>query len=298
MIHCIFIGGPTAVGKTAISLRLARHLQCPILSADSRQIYRELNIGVAKPSREELMEITHYGIGITSIHDPFSAGKYESYALEIIKEVSGNHNYMIIAGGTGLYLNSVLHGLDHFPEIPEEILDGLDREYKELGLPVLVEELIIKDPEYAAKADLDNSRRVIRALSVIRTCQKPYSAFLDQPKAQRPFKASGFYLDLPREILYQRINDRVDHMIEDGLLEEVKSLISFRNLKALQTVGYKELFKYLDGTDTLDKAIEEIKKNSRRYAKRQFTWFRNQFPFPGFHPADWDDVLIHLNIDQ
>ena len=263
---CIFIGGPTASGKTALSLKLAKLLGCEILSADSRQIYKELNIGVAKPSQEELDQIHHYGINITSIHEPFSAGQFEAYALEVIHKTAKANDFLIITGGTGLYLNSVLFGLDKFPEVPEYILDMLSKELNETGLANLVKELKELDPDYANIVDQDNSRRVIRALSVIHTTGKAYSSFLNQPKPKRPFQSKGFYIQYPREELYDRINQRVDKMIADGLVKEARSLKSYKNIKPLQTVGYQELFRYLK---TKWISIRPLKKLKRIVAAMQ-----------------------------
>ncbi len=291
VINCIFIGGPTGSGKTNLSILLAKHFNCDIISADSRQIYQELNIGVAKPNEDQLDQIKHHFISSISIHQAYSAGKYEHQVLDLIEKLSVSQEYVIITGGTGLFLQSILHGLDSFPEVQPDILNDLNDRFREQGLDPLVEEIQLKDAEYAKLVDLQNSRRVIRALSVIRQSGKAYSSFLNQPKRKRPFQAIGIKIETPREILYARIDQRVDEMMEAGLMAEAKKLFQYKNLKALQTVGYAELFEYFAKKLPLEEAIIEIKKNTRRYAKRQITWLKKYFPFPGFPLDAFEDIL-------
>ena len=270
----IVIGGPTASGKTALAVKLALELGAEVFSADSRQIYRELNIGVARPTAEEMQGIPHHFINCVSIHEDYSVGRYEAELLAALDTNYQNRDTAILVGGTGLYLKAITHGIDSFPDIPEEINVQLQTEWETSGLDPLTEELLQKDPATHATLDLQNPRRVLRALAVIRATGQPFSAFKSGENKERPFSIDYHILQPDRDQLYDRINRRVDHMMELGLLEEARALYPFRHLKALETVGYSELFAYFDGACTLQEAIDKIKQHTRNYAKRQTTWFR------------------------
>jgi len=268
------IVGPTAVGKTGLSVRLAEDLATEIVSADSRQIYREMQIGTAVPSEEELARVPHHFIREISVHTPYSAAHYEKDALERIAALHKRYPMVILTGGTGLWIDAVNKGLDDIPGVPSDIREALNRIYEREGLAPLQAELREKDPAYYRQVDLHNPRRLIRALEVIRYTGKPYSSFRKGTPKQRPFRSLWFGLDMPREKLYRRIERRVDDMIAAGLEAEARQLYPYKHLPALQTVGYREWFDYFDGKISREKAVEEIKKNTRRYAKRQWTWFR------------------------
>lgn len=288
----ISIIGPTAIGKTALSIKIAQQFDCPIISADSRQVYREMSIGTAVPSAEELKAAEHYFIQHRSIHENYSAGDFEKEALAKLRKLFEKYDKVVMVGGSGLYLKAVFEGLDHFPEIKPETRENLNRAYQKNGLLSLVEELQKADPESFEKIDLSNPQRVIRALEVLRESGKAYSTFLNQPKDKRFFKPIKIGLTAERQIIYDRIEKRVDLMMEEGLLEEAKKLEPNRNVQALNTVGYKELFSYLDGEISLETAVEEIKKNTRRFAKRQLTWFRKDNQIKWFEqPADFEKVI-------
>ena len=285
--------GPTAVGKTSLSLFLAKHFHTEIFSSDSRQIYKEMNIGTAKPSQEELNLVKHHFIDTISIKDNYSAGKYEKEIIPKLEKYFQSNQFAILSGGTGLYIDAVITGLDHFPSISEDIDQRVDKLLEDKGLEYLSQELKTHDPEYYNKVDLQNSRRVSRALKVIYGSGKKYSSFLNQEKPPREFKVINILLDRDREELYQRINQRVDSMFEDGQLEEAKSLYPFKELRSLQTVGYQEIFEYLEGTFDLKNCLEEIKKNTRRYAKRQITWFK-KYEVKSFHPSQQIEILDYI----
>ncbi len=269
------VSGPTAVGKTAACIALSKTFDIPILSADSRQFYKELNIGTAKPSKVELEEAEHHFIGIRSIEDPLSAGDFEKLALSRLHSIFETKDAAILTGGSGLFLKAVYQGLDQFPDVDENVKTAVDEQLKSKGIKSLLDELETRDPDYFKVVDQSNPRRIMRALEVCRSSGKAYSSFLNQSRAERNFKVSFIQLERPREVLYQRINDRVDLMLTNGLIEEVQSLIQYRDLKALQTVGYSEIFDFLDEKIPKIEAIRLIKRNTRRYAKRQLTWFRN-----------------------
>jgi len=272
--YLLCIVGPTAIGKTALSIKLAKAFDTEILSADSRQFYKEMNIGTAAPSKKEMAAAPHHFIHHKSIEEEYSVGDFEKEALTKTEELFRKHNLLILVGGSGLYVKSLLEGLDDFPEISPEIRMKLNEQFAELGLEPLKEQLKSLDPEYFKKMDSDNPHRVIRALEICLGTGKAFSSFLDRPKTQRPFKSISIGLTAPREEIYERINHRVDIMMDEGLLEEARSLYSKRHLNALNTVGYKELFAVFEGKLNLEEAVEEIKKNTRRFAKRQLTWFR------------------------
>lgn len=270
----ISIVGPTAIGKTALSIKLAKAFDTEIISADSRQFYKEIPIGTAAPSKKELAIAPHFFIHNRSIEDDYSVGDFEREAIKKLKALFKVHNVIILVGGSGLYIKSLIEGLDNFPEIDPEIRDQLNEEFENEGLEPLKVQLKELDPEYYKELDVNNPHRVIRALEVCLGSGKTFSSFLKQPKPIRNFRTISIGLTAPREDIYKRINLRVDTMMDRGLLEEAQELYPKRRLNALNTVGYKELFSFFEGRIDLETAVEEIKKNSRRYAKRQLTWFR------------------------
>lgn len=272
----LVIAGPTAVGKTALCVRLAKTLQTDVVSADSRQLYRELNIGTAKPTQQEMDGIRHHFIGSHSVTDPINAGRYERECLAVLDILFQTHDTVILSGGTGLYINAVCQGLDDMPSVEPQLRESLLARLQTEGLEILQEELRRLDPVYAQTADLQNPIRVTRALEVCLTTGQPYSSFRRKQTAHRPFRSVIVVLDRPRDELYARIDARMDAMLAEGLIDEVGSLTPYQHLPALQTVGYQEIFPYLDGQYDYDEMVRLLKRNSRRYAKRQLTWFRGQ----------------------
>ena len=272
--YLINIVGPTAIGKTSLAIQLANKFNTEIISADSRQFYKEMSIGTAVPSAEELQAAKHHFIQHISIEDNYNVGDFESDAIKKLDELFKNNKIVIMVGGSGLYTKSVLEGLDYFPEVSLEIRQELNLKLEKEGLDSLQQQLHKLDSDYYKIVDLENPHRVIRALEVCISSGKPYSSYLNQPKKKRNFTAISIGLSAEREIIYDRINRRVDLMITEGLMDEAKALFPKRELNALNTVGYKELFSYLEGKDSLETAVSEIKKNTRRFAKRQLTWFR------------------------
>ncbi|MBQ7222358.1 MAG: tRNA (adenosine(37)-N6)-dimethylallyltransferase MiaA [Bacteroidales bacterium] len=269
--------GPTAVGKTAYSISLAKKIGCPVINCDSRQIFKELNIGVARPSVEELSQVKHYFIASHSVKDNYTAGRFEVEALELLRQLFEDYDHLVMTGGSGFYIDALCSGLDDFPAADLEIRNQLMTRLETEGLESLQEELKRIDPDSYDAIDIANRQRVVRALEVTLATGKKFSEWKTSPKKKRPFDIEKIGLDCPREILYDRINRRVDVMMENGLLDEVKGLVEYRNLPALKTVGYKELFKYLDGKCSLEEAVTEIKKNTRHYAKKQMTyWSRDK----------------------
>lgn len=285
----IYIAGPTAVGKTRLSVELAKHYQTDIISCDSRQFYKEMKIGTAVPTLEEMGGVTHHCVQHLSISEPYSVGDFENEALSVLEELFKEKDLVFMVGGSGLYADAVMHGLDQFPPIPNEIREQIQFFYTSHGIESLQELLRENDPKHYSRVDRDNPKRLMRALEVCLASGKPYSSFLGQPKAERPFESKVIILHCPRTVLYERINSRVLEMIDAGLEDEVESLKEYRELNALKTVGYNEFFKYFDGTLSLDECIAEIQKNTRRYAKRQITWFKRYdegFIFPNNTPID------------
>ena len=270
----IVIVGPTAIGKTSLSLALAEHFSTEIISADSRQFFKEMSIGTAAPTPQELAVAPHHFIHQKSVEEEYSVGDFEREALGKLEQLFQKHEKIVMVGGSGLYVDAVTKGLDNFPEVAPATREQLNRELQEKGIEQLQERLQQLDPEYYAEVDINNPHRLIRALEICIATGKSYSSFRRNKKAERPFKTIEIGLSAEREIVYDRINRRVDNMMEEGLLEEAKRLYPKRKLNALNTVGYKEIFRYLDGEWSLEQAVAEIKKNSRRFAKRQFTWFR------------------------
>jgi len=293
--YLIVIAGPTAVGKTALSIELANFYKCPVISADSRQFYKEMSIGTAKPTTQEMQDIPHYFIDQLSIHEAYNVGQYEREAIICIEKLFQNHDHLILVGGSGLYINAILNGVDEFEEIPSLIREQLIKDYEEKGLLYLQEKLKQLDDNYYNQVDLNNHQRIIRALEVCIHTQKPYSSFRTKQKKQRPFYTINILINTDRKTLYARINKRVDVMMQNGLLDEVKKLYVYKHLNSLNTVGYKELFDFIDGKYTLEEAVNLIKQNSRRYAKRQLTWFNHQGDFETFEPTDIEKVKAYLD---
>ncbi|QDK78213.1 tRNA (adenosine(37)-N6)-dimethylallyltransferase MiaA [Spirosoma sp. KCTC 42546] len=287
----LVVAGPTAVGKTAIGVQLAQILQTAVVSADSRQLYRELSIGTAKPTPAEMEGVQHHFISSHSINDPVNAGRYERECLDLLNELFQKNDIVILSGGTGLYINAVCFGLDDIPSVEPSLREHLFARLQQEGLAVLQAELRKVDPVYAQSADLQNPIRVTRALEVCLTTGLPYSSFRKQQSAERPFRSVLVALDRPREELYARIDTRMDDMLSAGLVNEVQSLLPYRHLPALQTVGYQEVFPYLDGLYDYDEMVRLLKRNSRRYAKRQLTWFRNQGNYTWVSPHDVEGII-------
>lgn len=283
--------GPTAVGKTKLSIDLARHLQTEIISCDSRQIFRETPIGTAMPSAEELSAVKHHFIATLSVHDYYSCGKFEMDALRVLNEIFALRPFALMTGGSMLYIDALCNGIDEIPDVDDELRASLNRRFVEEGIEGMRAELKLLDPEYYEKIDPKNHKRIIHALEVCLNAGKPYSAIRKESVKQRDFKIIKIGLLLPREELYERINQRVDVMVEAGLVEEARSLYPYRYLNALNTVGYKELFKYFDGEWTLSQAINMIKQNTRHYAKKQISWFGRDPDINWFSPAQRDDIF-------
>lgn len=290
----ITIVGPTAVGKTAIAIEVAKSLHSIILSGDSRQFYRETEIGTAKPDAEQLAAVPHHFVNNLSVRDFYSVGDFERDALRFLEEHFRSHSSAILVGGSGLYIDAVLKGLDEMPEVPESLRQEIMGQLREYGLAPLWKELEVADPVYFQSVDKHNSQRVVRAIEVIRHTGRPFSSFRIQKTTERPFDSIVIGITAEREKLYQQINTRVDGMVENGLIEEARRLLPFRSLYALQTVGYKELFAHFDGEYDLATAIELIKRNTRRFAKRQLTWFRRDTSTVWFQNDESEKILQFL----
>ena len=292
----ISIVGPTGIGKTDLSIFLAKSLKSEIISADSRQFFKEIPIGTAAPSKNELNQIKHHFIHNKSIKENYSVGEFEMEALSRIKTLHEKYNTLIVVGGSGLYINSILHGLDNFPKIDSKIRMELNKDLKDNGIEFLQNELKNNDALSYSKIDIKNPHRLIRALEIFRGTGSKYSSIINNSKKQkREFKIINIGITADRKIIYDRINERVDNMIENGLIKEAKMVYKHKDLNALKTVGYKELFEYLSSKCTLDKAIDEIKKNTRRFAKRQITWFKKQENTTWFdYKEPYKNVLLHV----
>lgn len=269
----LVIVGPTAVGKTTLAINLAKYFNTEIVSADSRQFYKELNIGTAKPTKKELRSVKHHLINNISILKDYNISEFEKDAINSIDSIFKNNNLAILVGGSGLYIDTILYGIDNIPKVDLAVREKLNIEFKEKGLKFIQDKLKKLDPEYYKKIDLNNYRRIIRALEVCISTGQPFSSYLKLKVRKSRYNTLIIGLKKERKVLHQLINYRVDKMIENGLINEVKSLEENRKLNALNTIGYKEIFNYLEGKCSLEKAIENIKTNSRRYAKRQLTWF-------------------------
>ena len=301
MKYLITIVGPTAIGKTALSIALAQHFNCEIISCDSRQFFKEMTIGTAVPHQEELQAATHHFIQNKSIFENYTVGDYEKEALLKLEELFQKNDYVILIGGSGLYVDAILKGFDEFPEIDPKVRAEVNSNYEKFGIAYLQEQLQNLDPVYYEKTKaenpqtLQNPQRMMRFVEVCIGTQKPYSSFLNQKKNNRNFTPILIGLEADREIIYNRINQRVDIMINEGLLEEAKSLYPNKALNALQTVGYRELFSYFDGEFSLPFAIDEIKKNTRRFSKRQLTWFKRNENTKWFdYATDRKKVIEHI----
>ncbi len=285
----IVIAGPTAVGKTSVAIEVARHFRTQIISADSRQCYKELNIGVARPSEKELAAVVHYFIASHSIHEKVNAVTFENYALDKLAQIFEKNDVAVVVGGTGLYIKALIEGMDEIPEVPESVHLAVIDAYKTNGLEWLQQQVQQDDPFFYRNGEIQNPQRLMRAWEVYQATGQSILSFQKNKKAQRDFSVKKIALQLPKEALHRNINTRVDQMMEQGLLEEVRSLLPYQQVNALQTVGYKELFAYLNGETSLPEAVELIKKNTRQYAKRQMTWFRKDKEFI-WCPPDTEQV--------
>lgn len=291
----IVIAGPTAVGKTDLAIDLALEFQTEIVSADSRQFYRETNLGTAKPSPEELVQVPHHFIDSHSIHEEYDVKQYEQDVLVLVEKLFQKYPVVILTGGSGLYIDAVCKGFDEMPDIPAEVRQNIIASYQQQGLVWLQEAVAQADPDYFGIVDQQNPQRLMRALEVCRATGKPYSSFRQQKTVERPFQILKIALERDREELYTRIDQRMDAMLQAGLLEEARSLYPLKALNALQTVGYSEIFGYLDGDYDWEEAVRLLKRNSRRYAKRQLTWFRRDKGYHWFHPAQAEEIKTWIN---
>jgi tRNA dimethylallyltransferase len=288
---CVILAGPTAVGKTAVAIEIARHFNTDIISADSRQCFKEMTIGVAKPSDEELQQVRHYFINSHSIHDDVNAAVFEQYALQAAETIFQRNNIAVVTGGTGLYIKAFCEGLDDMPPVSLDIRQAITEQYEQHGLAWLQQQVQQQDPLYYRTGEIQNPQRLIRALEVMQATGTSIRSFQQGKKAVRPFRIIKLALELPRPELHTRINTRVDIMMEQGLLQEVKELLPHRQLNALQTVGYSELFDHLDGKISLPHAVEQIKTNTRHYAKRQMTWFKKDAGMRWFAPDKVQEMI-------
>lgn len=287
----LVLAGPTAVGKTSMGIDIARHFQTEIISADSRQIYKECTIGTAVPSPEELARVKHHFIQVVSVKEDYNASMFEFQVLEKIEELFEKHDLLLMVGGSGLYIDAVCHGIDDLPTVDPDLRKLLLLRKENEGLDALTEDLKKLDPISYNKIDLKNHMRVLKALEVSVQTGKPYSSFLSAEKKKRPFHILRIALDMERELLYNRINRRVEVMMEAGLLEEVKQLHHLRGYTAMKTVGYRELFKHLDGELSLEEAVDLIQRNTRKFARKQLTWFRKENRYQWFSPDDRAEML-------
>lgn len=290
----IVITGPTAVGKTALCLDLATHFGIPIINADSRQIYRELKIGTARPTEKQIQQVKHYFVGTLGLEDYYSASLFEQQVLELLGQLFQTHDYALMAGGSMMYIDAVCDGIDDIPTIDDETRELMKRRLAEKGLEQLCEDLKRLDPEYYDIVDRQNPRRVVHALEICTMTGQTYTSFRRHEKRERPFRIIKIGLYREREELYNRINQRVDEMMANGLMEEVKAMYPKRSLNALNTVGYKELFDYLEGRRTLDEAVERIKGNTRRYARKQLTWYKKDKQIRWFQPDERTTIIDYI----
>ena len=293
----IVITGPTAVGKTALCLDIAQHFGIPIINADSRQIYKELKIGTASPTSEQLQLVPHYFVGSLSLTDYYSASLFEQQVLEILSRQFRSHDFALMAGGSMMYIDAVCDGIDDIPTVDDQTRETLKRRLAQEGLEALVEQLKELDPEYYEIVDRQNPRRVVHGLEICLMTGRTYTSFRKREKKERPFRIVKIGLNRPREELYDRINQRVDQMMQQGLLDEAKALYPMRQMNALNTVGYKELFDYLDGRWPLEEAVERIKGNTRRYARKQLTWYKKDPQIRWFHPDDKEQIISYISQD-
>ncbi|MBR2235049.1 MAG: tRNA (adenosine(37)-N6)-dimethylallyltransferase MiaA [Prevotella sp.] len=290
----IVVTGPTAVGKTALCINIARHFGIPIINADSRQIYRELRIGTAAPTEEQLRQVRHYFVGTLSLDDYYNASIYEQQVTELLPQLFATSAFALLSGGSMMYIDAVCNGIDDIPTVDDATRATMKRRLTTEGLEALCEELRRLDPEHYAIVDRQNPRRVVHALEICHMTGRTYTSFRKNERKARPFNIVKIGLNRPREELYQRINQRVDQMMADGLLDEARHLLPRRHLNALNTVGYKEMFAHLDGTWTLDEAVERMKGNTRRYARKQLTWFKKDSEVNWFTPDDQVNIIRHI----
>ena len=290
----IVITGPTAVGKTALCLDVAKHFHIPVINADSRQIFRELKIGTAPPTEEQMQQVHHDFVGMLGLDDYYSASLFEQQVLELLDRQFLTSDYALMAGGSMMYIDAVCDGIDDIPTIDDQTRTMMKQRLADEGLEALCDELRQRDPEYYEIVDRQNPRRVVHALEICLMTGKTYTSFRKREKRQRPFNIIKIGLNRPREELYDRINRRVDQMMADGLLEEAKALYPKRHLNALNTVGYKELFDYIDGRWPLEEAVERIKGNTRRYARKQLTWFKKDESIRWFHPDETETIIKYI----
>lgn len=287
--------GPTAVGKTELSLKIARHLGCPIINCDSRQLYKGMQIGTATPTAQEMGNITHYFVGQLELHEYYSAARYEADVITLMETLAPTYSNVLLSGGSMMYIDAVCHGIDDIPTIDPDVRRKMRKRLEEDGLEPLLVELKEKDPLYYDIVDRKNHKRVVHALEIIYTSGQPYSSFRSKTYKSRPFRIVKIGLRREREELFDRINRRVDRMMNEGFLDEARRLLPFRHENALNTVGYKELFHHLDGEWPLDMAVERIKKNTRVYAKKQMTWFQRDPEIHWFHPDDEEGIMTFID---
>lgn len=292
----IIIVGPTAIGKTVLSISLAKDLNTEIISCDSRQFYKELLIGAAPPTQDELNEVQHHFIHHLSVSEDYNAGQFEIDAIKKITDLHKTKDTVIIVGGSGLYVDAICRGFDNMPSIPIETRESLNKSFEQNGLDWLQNQVKEIDPEFYSNCDKKNPQRLLRALEIFKVTGKPFSSYKLATAKQRPFKIIKIGLHTDRDILYQRINKRVDKMLELGLLEEVESLLKFQDKNALNTVGYKELFQFYNNESTLENAVENIKRNTRRFAKRQLTWFRKDKNTKWFEPNQINEIKAFIGL--
>ncbi len=296
--YLIIIAGPTAIGKTEITIKLAQHYDIPVINADSRQMYSGMDIGTAMPSTEEMQGIHHYFVGDRPLTKGISAGQYEKEVLEILGRFYNKSNIALLSGGSGLYIKAVVDGFDDIPKVKQEIRNRLKEELKANGLDPLVNELKSRDKDYAMIVDPNNPHRIMRALEVIRSTGKTYSFFRNGKRNFRQFNTIKIGLTMDRKELYERIEKRVDTMVISGLFDEVEKLKKYKHLDPLQTVGYREVFDYMEGLYDYEESIRLIKRNTRRLAKRQLTWFRKDPEYKWFHPGQLEDIIDYIERGQ
>ena len=290
----IVLVGPTCAGKTDLSINIARYFRCEIISADSRQFFREMKIGTAIPSNSQLAEIKHHFIRFLSIKDYYSASLFERDVLILLPELFIKNNVALMTGGSGMYIDAVCHGIDDIPDVDPQVREKYIRKYKNEGIHGLRLALKFLDPEHYENIDLKNPKRILRALEICESTGRPYSSFLTKHKRERDFRIIKIGIERPRDELYNRINNRVDEMISNGLEKEAESLVSMKDFNALNTVGYKEFFNYFEGKSTREEAVELIKRNTRRYAKRQMTWWGKDKEIVWFNADDFTEIIRFL----
>ena len=291
----IVVTGPTAVGKTALTIEIAKHYGIPIINADSRQIYQELKIGTASPTAEQMQQVKHYFVGTKSITDYYNASMYEQEVVQLLEKLFVDSPIQLLSGGSMMYIDAVCNGIDDIPTVRDDIRNEMKRRYQEEGLDALCEDLRRLDPEHYEVVDRQNHRRVIHALEICYQTGKTYTSFRTQKRKERPFQIVKIGLTRDRQELYDRINQRVDTMMSEGLLDEVRSVSAYRSTNALNTVGYKELFDYIDGRWPLEEAVERIKGNTRRYARKQLTWYKRDEQVTWFHPDQQEKILKFIS---